>query len=129
MGDTVSEHRLKDKGKRVFWEVVRVVIRETIRAARVVREIYTVKPESEEERLQREQRQEYARQRFIREGQERERRGHAREHWINRNTNQNTPQWLKDANKAVWDIALYYALGSIAVVVLLILFIISVNVG
>ncbi len=53
----------------------------------------------------------------------------SREHWINRNASPNTPQWLKDLNVGVWNILLYYALGSIAVVVLLILFIISLNMG
>ncbi len=51
------------------------------------------------------------------------------EHWVNRNASPNTPQWLKDLNVGVWNIALYYALGGIAGVVLLILFIISVNMG
>ncbi len=57
----------------------------------------------------------------------RERRRAQRGDWINRNAGPNTPQWLKDANKAVWDGVLIYGVGSIAVVVLLILFIIGLN--
>lgn len=64
----------------------------------------------------------------VREGQApRERKRAQRGDWINRNASPNTPQWLKDANKAVWDGVLIYGVGSMAVVVLLILFIIGLN--
>lgn len=49
--------------------------------------------------------------------------------WINRNAGPNIPQWLKAANKAVWDGVLIYGLGSKAIVVLLILFLIAINTG
>lgn len=131
----MSRHRLRVSGEKVFWEVVRVVIRETIRAARVVREIYTVKPESEEERLQREKRQWYARQRFLRESQERERQSRKRAQegdwidWMNENVHPNTPPWMQATNRWFYEWLLMFGVAFIGGVALIILFIIAVNMG
>lgn len=128
----MSEHRLKDKGKRVFWEVVRVVIRETIRAARAVREIYTVKPENEEEKLHRERYQEEARRKFLDESRRRESRRRRKGDWVdwmNENVHPNTPPWMQVVNRAIYEWSLMMAVIFVVGSALMILFIVVVSMG